>query len=130
MDFLIFSKPAWIWLIFFAVVFVLVVIDLGFLQRKNNEALTVRQSLRYSAFYISMGLLFGGFVWAELGEAQAKDYWTGFIIEKSLSLDNLFVISLVFSYFAIPPRNQYHCNPQGRMLGNPFIGNISDRRAS
>jgi len=107
MDFLIFSKPAWLWVVFFAVVLVLVVLDLGVFQRKNSEALTVRQSLRYSAFYITMGVLFGGFVWAELGAAQAKDYWTGFIIEKSLSMDNLFVISLVFSYFSIPTRHQY-----------------------
>ena len=107
MDFLIFSKPAWLWVVFFAVVLVLVVLDLGVFQRKNSEALTVRQSLLYSTFYITMGVLFGGFVWAELGAAQAKDYWTGFIIEKSLSMDNLFVISLVFSYFSIPTRHQY-----------------------
>ena len=107
MDIVFFGKPVWLWVIFLAVVLVLIVLDLGVFQRKSSEALTVRQSLRYSAFYITMGLLFGVFVWAELGAAQAKDYWTGFIIEKSLSMDNLFVISLVFSYFAIPPRNQY-----------------------
>ena len=102
-----FDKPLWMWLVFFAVVLVLIVFDLGVLQRKNTEALTVRQSIKFSIFYITMGLLFGVFVWTELGPQAGKDYLTGFVIEKSLSMDNLFVISLVFSYFAIPRSHQY-----------------------
>ena len=100
------DQPLWMWGVFFAVVVLLLAFDLGILNRRER-AISVSRSLRLSAFYISMGLLFGLFVWAELGGDDAQDYYTGFIIEKSLSLDNIFVISLVFSYFAIPAVAQY-----------------------
>lgn len=102
------DKPVWLWVVFLAVVLGLVVFDLGLLQRKHRDKeISAAQSLRLSAFYISMGLAFGAFVWLELGAQAAKDYYTGFIIEKTLSLDNIFVISLVFSYFQIPRQHQY-----------------------
>ncbi len=100
------NQPLWMWGAFLAVVVFLLVLDLGVLNKKEKE-ITIAQSLRLSLFYISMGLLFGGFVWAELGAQAAQDYYTGFIIEKTLSLDNIFVISLVFSYFAVPRKHQY-----------------------
>lgn len=100
------EKPLWMWLAFLGVVLVLVVFDLGVLQRTAKE-ITIRASLRLSAFYVSMGVLFGAFVWWQLGAQAGKDYYTGFVIEKSLSMDNIFVISLVFSYFAIPRLYQY-----------------------
>lgn len=100
------GQPLWMWGAFLSVVLVLLVFDLGVLHRTDKE-ITVKQSLRLSLFYISMGLLFGVFVWQQLGGAAAQDYYTGFIIEKTLSMDNIFVISLVFSYFAIPRQYQY-----------------------
>lgn len=109
MDFLsemILGQPVWMWGAFLAVVVFLLVLDLGLLHRTDSE-ITVKQSLRLSLFYISMGLLFGVFVWQQLGPQMAQEYYTGFIIEKTLSLDNIFVISLVFSYFAIPRQYQY-----------------------
>jgi tellurite resistance protein TerC len=109
MDFLeltVMYKPVWMWLSFLSVVIVLLAFDLGILHRTDAE-LSVKSSLRLSLFYITMGLLFGLFVWSELGAAKAQEYYTGFIIEKTLSLDNIFVISLVFSYFAIPRMYQY-----------------------
>ncbi len=106
MEATLFDKPLWMWAAFFTTVLLLLVFDLGLLNRKDTE-ITVRKSLRLSAFYISMGLAFGLFVWHQLGADAAQDYYTGFIIEKSLSLDNIFVISLVFSYFAIPRAYQY-----------------------
>ena len=102
----IFDQPAWMWAVFFAVVILLLFLDLGVLNRKDEE-ITVARSLKLSAFYISMGLLFGVFVWWALGSESAQNYYTGFIIEKTLSLDNIFVISLVFSYFSIPRKYQY-----------------------
>ncbi len=102
----IFNHPAWLWAVFFIVVIVLLFLDLGVLNRKDEE-ITVKRSLKLSAFYISMGLLFGVFVWQSLGAERAQEYYTGFIIEKTLSLDNIFVISLVFSYFSIPRKYQY-----------------------
>jgi tellurite resistance protein TerC len=62
----------------------------------------MRESLKMSAFYIAVGLLYGAWLWFELDAAQGSLYLTGYLVEKSLSLDNIFVISLVFGYFKIP----------------------------
>lgn len=95
------TYPLWMWGTFAAVVVILLVLDLGVLNKKDHE-ISVRESLKLSAFYISAGLLFGGFVWYQLGAQAGMDYLTGFLVEKSLSMDNVFVISLIFTYFAIP----------------------------
>jgi len=94
------------WGTFAAVVVILLVLDLGVLNKKDHE-ISVRESLKLSAFYISAGLLFGGFVWYQLGAQAGMDYLTGFLVEKSLSMDNVFVISLIFTYFAIPRAYQH-----------------------
>ena len=98
--------PLWFWLFFFAAVAVLLVFDLGVLNKKDRE-ITIKESIRLSIFYITMGLLFGLFVWAERGSYFAFQYYTGFILEKTLSMDNIFVISMIFSYFAIPRQYQH-----------------------
>ena len=100
------AQPVWMWAAFLSVVVFLLMLDLGVLHRKDHE-ISIKQSLRLSAFYITIGLLFGVFVWYQLGAASAQEYYTGFIIEKTLSLDNIFVISLVFGYFGIPRAYQY-----------------------
>ncbi|GAB3243526.1 TerC family protein [Chitinimonas naiadis] len=100
------NYPIWMWGTFAAVVLLLLVLDLGVLNKKDHE-IGVKESLKLSAFYISAGLLFGGFVWYQLGAAAGMDYLTGFLVEKSLSMDNVFVISLIFTYFAIPRAYQH-----------------------
>lgn len=95
------GKPAWLWLSFIGIVLALLAFDLGVLNRRDHE-IGVKESLRLSAFYITVALLFGGWIWWSMGETVAIQYYTGFFIEKSLSLDNVFVISLIFSYFAVP----------------------------
>ena len=100
------DKPWWMWAIFFGVVGFLLFLDLGVFQKKSHE-IGMRESLKMSAFYISMGLLYGAWLWFELGAAQGSLYVTGFLVEKSLSLDNIFVISLVFAYFKIPRMYQH-----------------------
>ena len=100
------GKPLWAWLGFFGIVAALVAFDLGILHRKDRE-MGVAESLKLSAFYIGCGLLFGAGVWASLGAERGLEYLTGFFIEKSLSIDNVFVIALIFSTFGIPPRYQY-----------------------
>ncbi len=100
------GKPAWMWAIFMTTVCILVMFDLGVLHKKGEE-IGVRQSLKLSAFYIGAGVLFGGWIWYSLGAQPALLYYTGFFIEKSLSLDNIFVISLIFTYFAIPRAFQH-----------------------
>jgi tellurite resistance protein TerC len=85
---------------------VLLVLDLGVLHRKR-EAIGVRQSLLLSAGYIAIGLLFGAYVWSAFGSRAGLEYLTGFAVEKSLALDNVFVIAMIFAYFAIPDRLQH-----------------------
>jgi tellurite resistance protein TerC len=103
-DFL--GKPAWIWIAFFITVLTLLALDLGILHR-DNHAIGTRESLLLSAGYISIGLLFGAWVWWYLGQQQGIDYFTGFLIEKSLSMDNVFVIAMIFGTLAIPRELQH-----------------------
>ncbi|WP_374586802.1 TerC family protein [Ideonella dechloratans] len=100
------GKPAWIWLLFIAIVIALLAFDLGVLHRDARE-IGVRESLLLSAGYISVALLFGAWVWWYLGAQSGMDYYTGFMIEKSLSMDNVFVIALIFTFFAIPRQYQH-----------------------
>ena len=95
------GKPLWLWLTFIALVGALLAFDLGVLHKKNAE-IGVAESLKLSAFYITLGVAFGGFVWLQLGGQAAAEYLTAFVVEKSLALDNVFVIALIFSYFSIP----------------------------
>ena len=95
------GKPAWMWLSFLGVVLVLLVLDLGILGRKAVQ-MDVKQSLWLSAGYISIALIYGGWVWLTLGAESGLAFYTGFALEKTLALDNIFVISLIFGYFAIP----------------------------
>jgi len=103
-DFL--DKPAWVWLVFVGIVVALLAFDLGILHKDDKE-IGVRESLLLSAGYISVALLFGAWVWWYLGAQSGMDYYTGFMIEKSLSMDNVFVIALIFSFFAIPRQYQH-----------------------
>ena len=103
-DFL--GKPAWVWLSFVGIVMALLVFDLGVLHKDDKE-IGVRESLLLSAGYISAALVFGACVWWYLGAQSGMDYYTGFMIEKSLSMDNVFVIALIFSFFAIPRQYQH-----------------------
>lgn len=103
-DFL--GKSAWLWLLFFGIVVVLLIFDLGVLHRDQHE-IGVKESLWLSALYIGIALMFGGGVWYQLGPDAGLQYYTGFFIEKSLSLDNVFVIALIFAYFAIPRLYQH-----------------------
>ncbi|MCD8497647.1 MAG: TerC family protein [Alphaproteobacteria bacterium] len=102
----IMAKPLWMWLSFFGVVLFLLVLDLGVFNRKDHE-IEVKESLWMSAFYISIGLLFGGWVWYSLGEDKGIEYLTGFVVEKTLAMDNIFVIAMIFSYFHIPRKYQH-----------------------
>ena len=113
MDFLIdgmtgtwMGKPIWMWAAFMGVVLTLLILDLGLFHRNTRE-ISVAESLAMSAFYISMGLAFGAWVWFELGAQAGEEYLTGFLVEKTLAMDNVFVISLIFTYFAVPRQYQH-----------------------
>ncbi len=109
------DKPLWMWGGFLTVVVVLLAFDLGVLNRKDKE-MGIAQSLWLSAFYIGFAMLYGAGIWwaYEAGQISTSDgthagvaFFTGFFIEKALSIDNVFVISLIFGYFAIPRAYQY-----------------------
>ncbi|MGV8841103.1 MAG: TerC family protein [Bauldia sp.] len=100
------GQPVWMWLAFFGLVVALLAFDLGVLHRGSRE-IGARESLVLSAFYITVGIAFAGFVWWQLGSTPAVEYLTGFVVEKSLAMDNVFVIALVFATFAIPREYQY-----------------------
>ena len=103
-DFL--GKAVWIWLLFIGIVVTLLAFDLGVLHKDDHE-IEVKESLYLSAGYISVALLFGAWVWWYLGSTSGMEYFTGFMIEKSLSMDNVFVIAMIFTYLAIPRLYQH-----------------------
>jgi tellurite resistance protein TerC len=103
-DFL--GKPIWMWVLFIAIVIALLVFDLGVLNKKDHE-IGVAESLRLSSLYIALGVGFSGFVWWQIGAEESKLYLTAFVVEKTLALDNVFVIALIFTYFAIPRMYQH-----------------------
>lgn len=100
------GKDAWIWLVFAVLVIGLLILDLGVFHKDNRE-IGVKESLWMSAGYMLIAVLFGGWIWWKLGQESGINYLTGFFVEKSLALDNIFVISLIFSYFAIPRLYQH-----------------------
>ncbi|HEY0628931.1 MAG TPA: TerC family protein [Sphingomicrobium sp.] len=100
------GKPLWMWLAFLAIVIALLALDLGVLHRKQRE-IEARESLLMSAFYIALGLGFGGWIWWYMGPTAGMNYVTGFAIEKSLAMDNVFVIAMIFTYFAVPREYQH-----------------------
>ncbi len=100
------GTPVWFWLAFVSLVAALTAFDLGLLH-KEDRVMGIAESLKLSAFYISIALAFGVWVWVEKGDELGMQYFTGFFIEKALSIDNIFVISLIFTFFAIPAKYQY-----------------------
>ncbi len=100
------GKPMWMWATFIGIVFTLLLFDLGVLHRKTHE-IGIQESLWLSAFYITIALIFGAWVWYGLGPQSGMEYITGFLVEKSLAMDNVFVISLIFTYFAVPAAYQH-----------------------
>jgi tellurite resistance protein TerC len=109
MDFLLadwLGTPVWFWLAFLGLVVTLTAFDLGILHKEDRE-MGIGESLKLSAFYITIALVFGAWVWMEKGADLGMKYYTGFFIEKALSIDNIFVIGLIFTTFAIPPKYQY-----------------------
>src|SRR3954463_7778096 len=89
-----------VWLGFSGLVAALLVLDLGVLNRRSH-VLTLREAMSWSSGLITLALLFGLFVLWQEGPRHALEYYTGYLIELSLSVDNLFVFLLIFSYFGV-----------------------------
>lgn len=109
MDFLFtlfLGTPIWMWFTFIGVVLALLVLDLGLLNKGDHE-IGVAESLKLSALYIALGLGFSGFIYWQMDFTSTAHYLTAFVVEKTLALDNIFVIALIFSFFAIPRAYQH-----------------------
>ena len=102
--------PLWAWVSFFGIVLTALAVDLGIANR-HSHAPTRRETLIWSAVWVSLALLFNGFIYwmvnshfgsSELALTKTKEFFTGYLIELSLSIDNLFVFLLIFGYFKVP----------------------------
>jgi tellurite resistance protein TerC len=102
----LFGTPGWFWLAFLVLIISLLVLDLGVLHRDQHE-IEMRESLLLYSGYFSVGVAFGGWIWWQLGATKALEYYTGFLVEQSLSMDNVFVMAMILGYFNIPRRFQH-----------------------
>jgi tellurite resistance protein TerC len=100
------EEPLWVWLLFIAFIAVLLLIDLKVVMRESH-VISTREAGVYSAVWIAMGVAFTGLVWWYLGSTAAQEYITGYLIEKSLSVDNVFVWAVLFTFFAVPAKYQH-----------------------
>ena len=99
-------SASWLWVSFGVIVTVLLFLDLCVFHRKSEEP-TLSETFRLSAYYIIIALIFGLFIIYERGTSAGLLYYTGYLVEKSLSMDNIFVISLVFTSLKVPNRYQH-----------------------
>ncbi|MFP5578935.1 MAG: TerC family protein [Acidimicrobiia bacterium] len=105
-NFVSFSTPAWVWAAFAALVVVLLLVDL-IVVHKDAHVVSTKEAAIESAVWISIGLSFGLVMWLWQGGDAAGEYYAGYLIEKSLSIDNVFVWALVMSYFGVPQKYQF-----------------------
>jgi tellurite resistance protein TerC len=94
------------WIVFNAFVLVMLALDLFVFHRKAHEV-KMKESILWTIFWIALSLLFNVFVYYEMGEGPALEFLTAYLIEKSLSVDNLFVFLLIFNYFQVPMQYQH-----------------------
>jgi tellurite resistance protein TerC len=116
------TVPVWAWAAFLAFVIAMLALDVFVLHRKAHEV-SLREASIWSAVWVAIGLGFGGVVWAWAGGGTAQAYLAGYLIEKSLSVDNIFLFAAIFSAFAIPARYQH------RVLMFGIIGALVMRAA-
>lgn len=96
----------WFWILFHIGVFAALIVDLAQFKRRDRE-LSIRAAARRSAIWIVLSLMFNVVVWKLRGPEKGLEFLTGYLIEYSLSVDNIFVFVLIFSYFRVPPRAQH-----------------------
>lgn len=100
-----FAVPLWVWVAFGAGILALLAVDL--LLHRDDHVVGFREAAIWSGVWIAAALAFGVVVWAWQGGEAAATFYSAYLIEKALSVDNVFVFALVFSYFAIPERYQH-----------------------
>lgn len=104
----------WMWASFAVFVVIACAVDLLVLQKKGDDRVSVSQALRWSALWVALALAFNAILWwyldreagREVANAKAAQFFTGYLIEKSLAVDNIFVFLMLFTYFAVPAKLQ------------------------
>ncbi len=119
--------PLWLWATFVAIVLVSLVVDFVVLKKQGAHDIGVKEALNWSLIWIALGFLFNGLFWwaikdttgsVEMANTKSLEFLTGYLIEKSLAVDNIFVFLMIFTYFAVPT------NFQKRVLMIGIIGAI------
>lgn len=100
------TDSLWLWVGFNVFVLGMLALDLGVFHRKAH-VVTFRESIVWTCVWVALALVFNAGVWHFLGPQKGVEFFTGYVIEKSLSLDNVFVFALLFTYFAVPARYQH-----------------------
>ncbi len=106
--------PLWLWFVFAAIVLVALFVDFVVLKKQGAHAVTVPEAIRWSLVWVAISLAFNGLLWWAFAQDQgvavantkALEFLTGYLIEKSLAVDNIFVFLMIFTYFAVPPAYQ------------------------
>ena len=119
--------PLWLWLTFVVIVLVSLFVDFVMLKKQGAHDIGVKEALNWSLIWIALSFLFNGLFWwaikdttgsVDMANTKALEFLTGYLIEKSLAVDNIFVFLMIFTYFAVPP------NFQKRVLMIGIIGAI------
>ena len=107
--------PLWLWMVFVAFVAAALFVDFVVLKKQGAHEVSVKEALHWSLIWIALSFLFNGLLWwavkdttgsVELANEKSLEFLTGYLIEKSLAVDNIFVFLLIFTYFAVPPAYQ------------------------
>lgn len=96
----------YVWVVFLLFVFLMLALDLGVFHRKSHEV-KIKEALIWSFVWITLALVFNYGIYVFMGEEKALEFLTGYVIEKSLSVDNLFVFIMIFTYFNVEPKYQH-----------------------
>ena len=106
-DMEVISMPVWAWILFYILVLVMLVIDLKSFGRKGQHEVSVSEALKMTVVWIGVSLIFCGGIWLYEGDEKAMEFLAGYLIEKSLSMDNLFVFLMLFSFFGVQRKYQH-----------------------
>lgn len=98
--------PFWFWIAFTGLILALLALDLGVFHRRAHEV-TLKEATIWTGIWVSLALGFNLWLYQYAGSGPALEFLTGYLIEKSLAVDNIFVIALIFSYFAVPAAFQH-----------------------
>jgi len=100
------DTPILFWILFNAFVLIMLALDLGVFHRKTHEV-SLKEALTWTFVWVFLAMVFNGIIFYSRGRQQALEFFTGYLIEKALSVDNIFVFIMIFTYFQIPSKYQH-----------------------